>query len=140
MDSAEAGLAGRTAGEIPASFDVLAATARLGAVEHAWRTFLAKLNERQQFEVERIVSGRLFRSGKESNPTGRISVQFRSRPLDAIFLGFGELKTNRIIRTERKVGGFESHLIHQNQEPQLKKSLLFSLSFFMPLPVFTLSI
>src|SRR6266436_3918387 len=65
VDSAERGTLAGSAGEIPASFDVLAATARLGGagrlVEH-----LAGVSERVEraptIEVERIVSGREFRS------------------------------------------------------------------------------
>src|ERR1700688_4549384 len=68
VDSAERGSLAGPAGEIPASFDVLAATARLGGagrlVEH-----LADVSERVErapaVEVERIVSGRQFRSGKK---------------------------------------------------------------------------
>jgi transposase len=63
VDSAERGSLARLAGEIPTSFDVLAATARLGRagrlVEH-----LADVSERVErapaIEVERIVSGREF--------------------------------------------------------------------------------
>jgi transposase len=65
VDSAERGSLAGLAGEIPASFDVLAATARLGRagrlVEH-----LAGVSERVEraptIEMERIVSGRQFRS------------------------------------------------------------------------------
>ncbi|MGB6475363.1 MAG: IS5 family transposase [Candidatus Sulfotelmatobacter sp.] len=68
MDSPERGSLAGPAGEIPASFNVLAATARLGGagrlVEH-----LADVSERVErapaVEVERIVSGRQFRSGKK---------------------------------------------------------------------------
>src|SRR6267142_3098135 len=63
VDSAERGTLAGPAGEIPASFDVLAATARLGGagrlVEH-----LAGVSERVErapaTEVERVVSGREF--------------------------------------------------------------------------------
>ena len=63
VDSAERGSLAGPAGEIPASFDVLATTARLGGagrlVEH-----LANVSERVErapaIEVERIVSGREF--------------------------------------------------------------------------------
>jgi transposase len=65
VDSAERGSLAGPAGEIPASFDLLAATARLGRagrlVEH-----LAGVSERVKrtpaIEMERIVSGRQFRS------------------------------------------------------------------------------
>jgi transposase len=65
VDSAERGSLAGSAGEIPASLDLLAATARLGRagrlVEH-----LAGVSERVEraptIEVERIVSGRQFRS------------------------------------------------------------------------------
>ena len=68
VDSAKRGSLARPAGEIPASFDVLAATARLGGagrlVEH-----LANVSERVKrapaIEMERIVSGRQFRSGEK---------------------------------------------------------------------------
>ena len=68
VDSAQRGSLARSAGEIPASFDLLAATARLGRagrlVEH-----LAGVSERTQrapaIEMERIVSGRQFRSGEK---------------------------------------------------------------------------
>jgi transposase len=68
VDSAERGSLAGSAGEIPASLDLLAATARLGRagrlVEH-----LAGVSERIEraptIEVERIVSGRQFRSGKK---------------------------------------------------------------------------
>jgi transposase len=68
VDSPERGSLAGPAGEIPASFNVLAATARLGGagrlVEH-----LADVSERVErapaIEVERIVSGRQFRSGKK---------------------------------------------------------------------------
>src|ERR1700686_3071474 len=68
VDSAERGSLARHAGEIPASLDLLAAAARLGrpgrVVEH-----LADVSERVErapaVEVERIVSGRQFRSGKK---------------------------------------------------------------------------
>jgi transposase len=68
VDSPERGSLAGPAGEIPASFNVLAATARLGGagrlVEH-----LADVSERVErapaVEVERIVSGRQFRSGKK---------------------------------------------------------------------------
>ena len=68
VDSAERGSLAGPAGEIPASLDLLAATARLGGagrlVEH-----LAGVSERVErapaIEVERIVSGRQFRSGEK---------------------------------------------------------------------------
>ena len=68
MDFAERGSLAGSAGEIPASFDVLAATARLGGagrlVEH-----LVGVSERVEraptIEVERIVSGRQFCSGEK---------------------------------------------------------------------------
>ena len=68
VDSAERGSLAGSAGEIPASLDLLAATARLGRagrlVEH-----LAGVSERIEraptIEVERIVSGRQFRSGEK---------------------------------------------------------------------------
>ena len=68
VDSAERGSLAGPAREIPASFDLLAATARLGRagrlVEH-----LAGVSERIEptpaIEVERIVSGRQFRSGEK---------------------------------------------------------------------------
>src|SRR6266478_5987326 len=68
VDFAERGSLAGPAGEIPASFDVLAATARLGGagrlVEH-----LAGVSERVEraptIEVERIVSGRQFCSGEK---------------------------------------------------------------------------
>src|SRR6266481_4582877 len=68
VDFAERGSLAGPAGEIPASFDVLAATARLGGagrlVEH-----LAGVSERVEpapaIEVERVVSGREFCSGEK---------------------------------------------------------------------------
>jgi len=68
VDSAQRGSLAGSAGEIPASFDLLAAAARLGRagrlVEH-----LAGVSERVEraptIEVERIVSGRQFRSGEK---------------------------------------------------------------------------
>ena len=68
VDSAQRGSLAGSAGEIPASLDLLAATARLGRagrlVEH-----LAGVSERIEraptIEVERIVSGRQFRSGEK---------------------------------------------------------------------------
>jgi transposase len=68
VDSAQRSSLARPAGEIPTSLDVLAATARLGGagrlVEH-----LAVVSERVErapaIEVERIVSGREFRSGEK---------------------------------------------------------------------------
>jgi transposase len=68
MDSPEWGSLAGSAGEIPASLDLLAATARLGGagrlVEH-----LAGVSERVEpaptIEVERIVSGRQFCSGEK---------------------------------------------------------------------------
>ena len=68
VDSPERSALAGSAGEIPASFDLLAATARLGRagrlVEH-----LAGVSERIKrapaIEVERIVSGREFRSGEK---------------------------------------------------------------------------
>ncbi len=68
VDSAERGSLAGPAGEIPASFDLLAATARLGGagrlVEH-----LADVSERVErapaIEVERIVPGRQFCSGEK---------------------------------------------------------------------------
>jgi len=68
VDSSERGSLAGLAGEIPASFDVLAATAGLGGagrlVEH-----LAGVSERVEraptIEMERVVSGREFRSGEK---------------------------------------------------------------------------
>ena len=68
LDSSERGSLAGPAGEIPTSFDVLAATARLGGagrlVEH-----LANVSERVKrapaIEMERIVSGRQFRSSEK---------------------------------------------------------------------------
>ena len=68
LDSAERGSLAGSAGEIPTSFDVLAATARLGGagrlVEH-----LANVSERVKrapaIEMERSVSGWQFRSGEK---------------------------------------------------------------------------
>ncbi len=68
VDSAERGSLAGSAGEIPTSFDVLAATARLGGarglVEH-----LADVSERVKrapaIEVERVIPGREFRSGEK---------------------------------------------------------------------------
>ncbi|MGC1448957.1 MAG: IS5 family transposase [Candidatus Sulfotelmatobacter sp.] len=68
MDSPQWGSLAGPAREIPASFDLLAATARLGGagclVGH-----LAVVSERVErapaIEVERVVSGRKFRSGKK---------------------------------------------------------------------------
>ena len=65
VDSAERGSLAGPAGEIPASFDVLAATARLGGAGRLVEN-LADVSERVErapaTEVERIVSGREFRS------------------------------------------------------------------------------
>jgi transposase len=65
VDSAEWGSLAGSAGEIPASFDVLAATARLGGAGHLVE-HLAVVSERVErapaIEVERIVSGRELRS------------------------------------------------------------------------------
>ena len=65
VDSSERGSLARPAGEIPASFDLLAATARLGGTGHLVE-YLAGVSERVErapaIEVERIVSGREFRS------------------------------------------------------------------------------
>jgi transposase len=68
VDSPQRGSLAGSAGEIPASFDLLAATARLGGagrlVEH-----LARVSERVEpapaIEMERIVSGRQFCSGEK---------------------------------------------------------------------------
>src|SRR5579863_6515516 len=68
VDFAERSSLARLAGELPASFDLLAATARLGRagrlVEH-----LAGVSERVErtptIKMERIVSGRQFRSGEK---------------------------------------------------------------------------
>jgi transposase len=68
VDSAERGSLAGPAGEIPASFDVLAATARLGGAGRLVE-YLANVSERVErapaIEMERIVSGRQFRSGKK---------------------------------------------------------------------------
>jgi transposase len=68
LDSAERGSLAGSAGEIPASFDVLAATARLGGAGRLVE-YLANVSERVKrapaIEMERIVSGREFRSGKK---------------------------------------------------------------------------
>jgi len=61
VDFAERGSLAGSAGEIPASFDVLAATARLGGAGHL-AEHLAVVSERVErapaIEVERVVSGR----------------------------------------------------------------------------------
>jgi transposase len=68
LDSAERGSLAGPAGEIPASFDVLAATARLGGAGRLVE-YLANVSERVKrapaIEMERIVSGRQFRSGEK---------------------------------------------------------------------------
>jgi transposase len=68
VDSAERGSLAGSAGEIPASFHVLAATARLGGAGRLVEN-LADVSERVErapaIEVERIVSGRQFRSGEK---------------------------------------------------------------------------
>src|SRR5208283_4762906 len=68
LDSAERGSLAGPAGEIPVSFDVLAATARLGGAGRLVE-YLANVTERVKrapaIEMERIVSGRQFRSGKK---------------------------------------------------------------------------
>jgi transposase len=68
LDSAERGSLAGPAGEIPASFDVLAATARLGGAGRLV-AYLANVSERVKrapaIEMERIVSGRQFRSGEK---------------------------------------------------------------------------
>jgi len=68
LDSAERGSLAGPAGEIPASFDVLAATARLGGAGRLVE-YLANVFERVKrapaIEMERIVLGRQFRSGKK---------------------------------------------------------------------------
>jgi transposase len=68
LDSAERGSLAGPAGEIPASFDVLAATARLGGAGRLVK-YLANVSERVKrapaIEMERIVSGRQFRSGEK---------------------------------------------------------------------------
>ena len=64
VDSAERGSLAGSAGEIPASFNVLATTARLGGAGHLVE-HLAVVSERVErapaIEVERIVSGRELR-------------------------------------------------------------------------------
>ena len=68
LDSAERGSLAGPAGEIPASFDVLAATARLGGAGRLVE-YLANVFERVKrapaMEMERIVPGRQFRSGEK---------------------------------------------------------------------------
>ena len=68
LDSAERGSLAGFAGEIPTSFDVLAATARLGGAGRLVE-YLANVSERVKrapaIEMERIVSGRQFRSGEK---------------------------------------------------------------------------
>ena len=68
VDSAERGSLAGPAGEIPASFDVLAATARLGGAGRLVE-YLANVSERVKrapaIEMERIVSGWQFRSGEK---------------------------------------------------------------------------
>ena len=68
LDSAERGSLAGPAGEIPASFDVLAAPARLGGAGRLVE-YLANVSERVKrapaIEMERIVSGRQFRSGEK---------------------------------------------------------------------------
>ena len=68
LDSAERGSLAGPAGEIPASFDVLAATARLGGAGRLVE-YLANVFERVKrapaSEMERSVSGRQFRSGEK---------------------------------------------------------------------------
>jgi transposase len=63
VDSPQRGSLARPAGEIPASFDVLAATARLGGAGRLVEN-LANVSERVKrapaIEVERIISGREF--------------------------------------------------------------------------------
>jgi transposase len=65
VDSPERGSLAGPAGEIPASFNVLAATARLGGAGHLVE-YLAVVSERVErapaIKVERIISGREFRS------------------------------------------------------------------------------
>ena len=68
VDSAERGSLAGHAGELPASFDVLAATARLGGAGRLVEN-LANVSERVKpapaIEVERIVLGRQFCSGEK---------------------------------------------------------------------------
>ena len=68
LDSAERGSLAGPAGEIPASFDVLAAPATLGGAGRLVE-YLANVSERVKrapaIEMERIVSGRQFRSGEK---------------------------------------------------------------------------
>jgi transposase len=68
LDSAERGSLAGPAGEIPASFDLLAAAARLGGAGRLVE-YLANVSERVKrapaIEMERIVSGRQFRSGEK---------------------------------------------------------------------------
>ena len=68
LDSAERGSLAGPAGEIPASFDVLAATARLGGagrlVEYL-ANFFERVKRAPAIEMERIVPGRQFRSGEK---------------------------------------------------------------------------
>lgn len=65
VDSPERGSLAGPAGEIPASFNVLAATAKLGGAGHLVE-YLAVVSERVErapaIKVERIISGREFRS------------------------------------------------------------------------------
>ena len=68
VDSAERGSLAGPAREIPTSFDVLAATAKLGRAGHLVEN-LADVSERVErppaIKVERIVLGREFRSGEK---------------------------------------------------------------------------
>jgi transposase len=68
VDFAERGSLAGFAGEIPASFDLLAAIARLGRAGRLVKD-LAEVPERVErapaIEVERVVSGRQFRSGEK---------------------------------------------------------------------------
>ena len=97
VDSSEWGLLARSAGEIPASFDLLAATARLGGagrlVEH-----LAGVSERAEqapiFEVERIVSGRDFRSREKRNSGVRKTKQGKGTKWLVVVDGRGLLLGN----------------------------------------------
>ena len=68
VDSAERGSLAGSAGEIPTSLDVLATTARLGRAGRLVK-HLAGVSERVErapaIEVERVISGRQFRSGEK---------------------------------------------------------------------------
>jgi transposase len=68
VDSPQRGSLAGSAGEIPASLDVLATTARLGGTGHL-AEHLAVVSGRVEpapaIEVERVVSGREFRSGEK---------------------------------------------------------------------------